>query len=88
MVVWSFLILARISGTFDVATGSLMTMNESITNPSGVSGQWYGLSLYSGSGFGFLKLLESEAFSGDPTSDGMLRGIDSELVSDIRGLRS
>ena len=56
VVVWSFY-PGQISGTFDVATGSLMTMNESITNPSGVSGQWYD-PVYSGSGFGF-QMLES-----------------------------
>ena len=56
VVDWSFY-PSQISGTFDVAAGSLVTMNQSITNPSGVSGLWYD-PVYSGSGFDF-KILES-----------------------------
>jgi len=56
VVVWSFY-PGQISGTFEVASGSLVTMNQSITNPSGVSGLWYD-PVYSGSGFTF-QMLES-----------------------------
>ena len=56
VVDWSYF-PDQISGTFDVAASSLVTMNESITNAAGVSGLWYD-PVYSGSGFDF-KMLES-----------------------------
>jgi len=56
VVVWSFY-PEQISGTFEVASGSLVTTNERITNPSGVSGLWYD-PVYGGSGFNF-QMLES-----------------------------